>query len=45
MKEWGCKPFQEITKSPRPIQPVAVWNRSTETNDITITLPNQKEVT
>lgn len=42
MSEWGIKPFPEITKSPRPIKPVATWERKDD--DIIIVLPNQKEV-
>lgn len=42
MSEWGIKPFPEVTKSPRPIKPVATWERKDD--DITIILPNQKEV-
>lgn len=42
MKEWGIKPFPEVTKSPRPIKPVATWE--SKEGEINITLPNQKEV-
>jgi hypothetical protein len=42
MKEWGHKPFPEVTRSPRPIKPTATWD--IPEGAITITLPNQKEV-
>jgi hypothetical protein len=42
MKEWGNKPFPEVTRSPRPVKPTATWDNPG--GAITITLPNQKEV-
>lgn len=42
MKEWGCKPFPDISKSPRPIKPSATWQM--EEGTINITLPDQKQV-
>ena len=42
MKEWGCRPFTEITRSPKPVQPVATWGR--EDGDFKIALPNQQDV-
>lgn len=45
MKEWGNKPFVDITKSPRPIKPSATWEMEENgANNINITLPDQKQV-
>ena len=42
MKEWGCKPFPDISKSPRPIKPTATWEMGDD--GINITLPDNQQV-
>jgi hypothetical protein len=42
INEWGLKPLPEVTRSPRPPAPMAVWNRVE--GQIEVVLPDQKEV-